>query len=876
MVGAFLFYELREDGMATPLAMLFGVGLSVLIAVAMHLVVMRRLRRSSAIVRLVATLGLFSLLVAVGVQRWGTGAERAESILPTTPRYPFGGDIAISEDRLWLILIAILVTAVLSLVYRYTQFGRATEAVAENPVAAGAVGLSPDVIASVNWALGAVLAAITAILIAPILFLSVAALSFTVLRSLAAALFGGFRSFWLTLLGAFGIGVLESELLRYYPEEPGLSRSAAFLMIVAVLVVSGRALPLRRELLERLPRLGSGKVHVPSLVGAAVAMTALLLWVPDGWATALIVTMCFAVVCLSVVVVTGFVGQLSLAQFAFAGFGALVAGRFVVNNDAPFIVGLIVGVLAAVPLGLLVAIPALRTRGVNLAVITFGLATMVYELLLNTSTFTGGLLGTHIGEPDLFGLDINGVDHPGRYGVVVLAFLIGASVLVANLRRGRAGRRLVAVRSNERAAAAVGISVYGAKLYAFGLAAAIAALGGILLSFRQEAIAYGNFTPFMSIQVVVFAVIGGIGFVLGPLFGSTLAVGGVGTYFIGEFDIPSTWLEIAGGVILLFMLLRHPDGLADDAAKMGALRDRLLRRTVPVPVPEPVGPEPVAAEPAAIPTAVPLSLAVEHLSVRFGGVVALSDVSLSVQPGEIVGLIGPNGAGKTTLIDAVTGFVRPSSGRIRLGDQPVERWSARRRSRAGLARSFQSLELFDDMTVRENIQTACDSRSPWLYLSDLVHPGRQELSEIAGAVARELELDEELDRSPDELAYGRRRLVAIARAVATQPSLLLLDEPAAGLSESETRELGDVIVRLAKEWGLGVLLVEHDVGLVMRVSDRVVVLDFGVMIAEGTPGEVQASPAVRAAYLGEPTGVMPPSGNGRGAATNPRPAEVEA
>jgi sulfate-transporting ATPase len=245
-------------------------------------------------------------------------------------------------------------------------------------------------------------------------------------------------------------------------------------------------------------------------------------------------------------------------------------------------------------------------------------------------------------------------------------------------------------------------------------------------------------------------------------------------------------------------------------------------------------------------------LSVEHVRVRFGGVVAVEDVSLQVRPGEVLGLIGPNGAGKTTLIDVITGFTRQQGGQVMLADQAVDRWSPRRRARGGLARSFQSLELFEDMTVRDNLRTASDRRDPVAYITDLVWPHNPPLPGTAVAAVREFGLEDDLDRKPSELPYGRRRLVGIARAVATRPSVLLLDEPAAGLDESETRELSELLIRLAKEWGLGVLLVEHDVALVMSVCDRIVALDFGQVIAEGTPDDIRGDQAVIAAYLGEP------------------------
>ncbi|HEY9564431.1 MAG TPA: ABC transporter ATP-binding protein, partial [Nocardioides sp.] len=245
------------------------------------------------------------------------------------------------------------------------------------------------------------------------------------------------------------------------------------------------------------------------------------------------------------------------------------------------------------------------------------------------------------------------------------------------------------------------------------------------------------------------------------------------------------------------------------------------------------------------------TLEVQAVSVNFGGVSALQDVTLRVEPGEVVGVLGPNGAGKTTLLDVISGFTHPLRGEVLLNGTTVDRWSPERRARAGIVRSWQAVELFEEMTVRENLLVAADPKSPWRYLLDLVRPGVQPSTTVIEDVVRDLDLHEHLDRRPSELPQGIARMVGIARAIAAEPRVLLLDEPAAGLDATESAELGAEIRRLAQGRGIGVLLVEHDVPMLMAVCDRLVAIDFGRRIAAGTPDEVGNDPAVVAAYLGD-------------------------
>jgi sulfate-transporting ATPase len=856
-VAAYLaFVDLKgREGWATLPATAVGVVAGGLVSLAFQALVLRALRRAAAIVRVIATIGMLGLLQAVVVKRYGAANQPVAPYLPDRVFQVSG--ITIQEERIWLVGITLAVTVALWAWTRYTRVGLAISASAQDERAVRTLGWSPERLSALTWGLGGALGAFAAVLAAPLTGLS--AITFTTVVTVAglgAALLGGFQSFPLTLLGGLVIGVGEALATRYGAQITdffhqdlitGLNRTPAFLAIFFVVVVRGRGLPLRSYVAARLPRLGTGEISLPAVVLASGITLALLLGVFDArWAQATYISLASGIMVLSIVVLTGYAGQISLAQWALAGIGALIAGRFV-RAGVPVELSILLGVALTIPVGLAFALPALRTRGVNLAVVTLGLGFLVSEVVFANPNYLGYRLdgGTRIGAIKLFGVQVDAFNHPHAWAVVNLVCFVVLALMVANLRRSRTGRRLIAVRTNERAAASLGISVFGVKLYAFAVSAGLAAMAGILVGFRSRVITYTEFNLFASINSLGHAVIGGLGYVLGAVFAAPNAIGGLGTRVIEDWlGLKNQWDLIIGSLILFLILVAHQNGIADVATHDRRLWEalRLVRRRRARPPLPSAEVRPVAGA----------ALVVEDLTVRFGGVVAVDGVSLEVRPGEVVGLIGPNGAGKTTLIDAVTGFVAASAGRITLGGTRLDGLSATRRARLGLRRSFQSLELFDDVSVEENIRAGSDLRaSPLSWVTDLVWPGRHELSPTAVAAVREFELEPHLDKRPDELPYGLRRLVGIARTVASGPSVVMLDEPAAGLDENETGELARLIRRLAAERNMGVLLVEHDVGLVMTVCDRIVVLDYGRVIATGTPAEIRESPAVRAAYLGE-------------------------
>jgi ABC-type branched-subunit amino acid transport system ATPase component/ABC-type branched-subunit amino acid transport system permease subunit len=818
-----------------------------------YALVIARLRHASSLARLIATLGVMSSLQALVLLEWGSGTQLIKSILPIG-NVSFGDHLQIPEDQLILFLAGLVLALALRIIYSHTDFGLATSAVAENRRAAAGLGRSTRWIELSNWLLGGVLAGLAAIFIAPITGLAASTLVLLILPGLAAALVGRFSSFVLTVVGAIIIGVSQSEASRYVTLQ-GFGDSIPFLLIVGVIVAGGRLSPARGDLPTRLPRPGDGRINWMFLLLASGGSLVLIFVLSPLFVAALTTTLIFAVAVLSVVVVTGFGGQLSLGQWALAGVGGWIASQFVATLGLPFWAAGVLGIVLTVPVGVVVALPSLRTRGVELAIVTLGLAEVIISMVLENESLTGGFNGVDVGSLHLFGIDLDATTHPRRYAIVALLSLLVAGVVVANVRRGSVGRRLLAVRSDERAAASIGIGVYGVKLYAFGLAAAIAAVAGILAAWQDPIVVFTQFDPFTSINLVMFAVIGGVGWVSGSVIGATLAVGSVfGVLLSNYFGVgANAWLPLATGLVVVANLASAPDGLASFSRMLppflrrtGAARPsrersptRESRRRGSSHAPElRTGPQRGGR------------LEITSLCVRYGGVAALEEVSLTVSPGEVVGLIGPNGAGKTTLLDAVTGFVKPSSGEVLLDGRRISGWTPVRISRAGIGRTFKGVQLFDAMSVRENLLAAVDSHSRSRFFSDLIRPARVD-SPSLDRLLDQLHLRDQLDKAPDSLPHGSARLVGMARTLLRDPSVVLLDEPTAGLGRAETQRISELVRRMAKEDGRAILLVEHNVPFVLTNSDRVVALDFGHVIATGAPDEIRRDPVVIAAYLGE-------------------------
>jgi branched-chain amino acid transport system permease protein len=856
MLGGYAFWSMTSGEIASfpyavalPLALLFTMAAGALF----EFVVFRPLRNASPLGKLIASLGVLLVCQSCMLLAFGITQQPAPSVLPTTLIRMLGDGI--TEDRFILTGIIIVATAVLAAVYKWTKFGLATRAASENEVGAMLGGVSPGTISLVNSLIAALIAGSLGILASSITQLDPETLPLQIIPALAAALIAGFTSFGMVTAAAFGIGILDSLLQlasteSWFPQSggvaiPGTTDLLAFLIIIGVLFWRGARIPGRGEVVERRLPAAPRPQHLwrSALVfGGAAAI--LLVIFPYDFRNALINTLIGILMALSLVVITGFVGQISIIQLALAGAAGFTISHMASNFGITFPLAALAGIAVAVAIGAVTAFSAVRVRGVSLAVVTLAGAVAIDSFGFQNTTWGGGGLGSPVPEMKWFGLDLGpnagfrGIDgnQPSPvFGWVALICVILCCVGVGYLRRGKLGQRMLAVRSNERAAAAAAINPRTVKLWAFIIAAFIAGVAGCLYAYNFGSVSSDRFDPFTALSLIAFAYAGGITLISGAVFAGLLAAQALIPYALQDwFGLDGNWFLLVGGVLLIFTLLQNPTGVAGDFYRRLHKKPQFHAPDVGAASRERVTPRSERPDRSGNPAV----LRVEGLSVRFGGVRAVEDVSLQIREGELVGLIGPNGAGKTTMIDAMTGFVT-STGTVELGDRDLRRLTPYDRARAGLTRTWQSTELFDDLSVFENLTVA--ARESGVTEDD----AKQTLSVVGMDWAAEAE--------PSQLSTGQRKLVGVARALVAKPRLLCLDEPAAGLDSAESQELGVTLRKLADQ-GQSMLLIEHDMGLVLGICDRVVVLEFGKVIAEGPPEVVRQDPRVIAAYLGDGDG----------------------
>jgi branched-chain amino acid transport system permease protein len=543
-------------------------------------------------------------------------------------------------------------------------------------------------------------------------------------------------------------------------------------------------------------------------------------------------------------VLVGYAGQKSLGHAGLYAAGAYTAALLTAKLGwNPWVAFFAAGVVAGF-FGIVIALPSLRVKGPSLAMVTIGFGIVVEKIATEWQDVFGGQAGIHSVAPLRLGAEPFGMREWVIF-VVILGLI--AHLLMRSLLYGKYGRAFLAVHTAEVAAESVGVSVYRFKVLAFVVSAVFCGFAGALVAQQNQYINSDFITFGLSIFFLLVVLFGGGGSIYGPLLGAIV---------LTLVDaLLARWPHLqhfAYGALLLFALYAMPDGLA------GAVRS-FSRKLLPAkffekaPIPTAVAEWQLQRD-EKLPVGAPL-LEAKGLYKAYGGVVPTNEVSISIRTGHVHSLIGPNGAGKTTLLNILSGIVPPDRGAIVFNGVDVTELKSNQICRLGVGRTFQNLKLFTDMTVLDNVLVGLHPHLDvgfWACMLGLRSASRQEREgrEEALRILDFLDLREKANEIAGSLPYGLQRRLEIARALATHPKLLLLDEPAAGLNPQETHELIGVIARI-REKGITVLLIEHHMDLVMAISDHVIVLDYGAKIAEGAPAAVQANPKVIAAYLGE-------------------------
>jgi branched-chain amino acid transport system permease protein len=596
---------LHDGRVPFAVALVLSLAMAALLGVLVHYVVFRPLRHAPPLGKVIGSLGVLLYLQGVALLNFGEKVRQPPAILPSKPWQDFlWFGRAFPQVNLWLLLVAVVMGGALWFFYQHTRFGAATRAAASNEKGAILLGYSPDRLALANWVIAALVAGLAGILVSPVTGVDPTRFTLFVVPALGAALLGNLTSVPIAVAGGILLGSVQSVVQQWatqswFPEwaRTGAGTAVPLVVIAVVLFVRGDKLPIRGTVSQRRLPLSPYPVRVwqhaiiwPVLVlllasGLEIGGVTLIPRLTGTWQLGLTTSMILAILSLSYVVLTGYVGQISLAQLALAGTAAFVVVRlmsnghviegsltgFAVNGPGfPLIIAFPIGVAAAVVVGIVVGLPALRIRGVQLAVVTIAAAMMLEEFYFKNASLTdlSSGSGAPVPPPEVFGLDLGVVSKSGlsdafgftAFTVVVLTL---CAVAVANLRRAGTGRRFLAIRANERAAAAAGVSVARTKLLAFGIASALAGVAGVMVGFQQQTISSQNFVVLLGLTVLAFAYLGGITSINGAMVAGLIGTGGLLVVF-SKFHIQGIedYTAVLGGFGLVLTAIIHPAGIA--------------------------------------------------------------------------------------------------------------------------------------------------------------------------------------------------------------------------------------------------------------------------------------------------------------------------
>ena len=854
-VAAFTFYELWVTaGVPWGFALVITlVGLSLVLGLSLERFG-ARLSRVPLALRVVATVGIILVVESFYYLVYGPSARLFPEFLPTET-FRVGG-VDVGYDKVIIVGISIIVTGALYLLFRTTQLGRQMQAVVDDSRLLDLTGASSTSVRRWAWVAGCFLVALSGMLLAPSVDLDPEILTLLIVQAFGAAAIGGFSSIPLTWVGGLAIGIAESLTTKYVNSTSilgGLPPSIPFLVLFGVILFRHRD-RVSQAFSTTSQSLTLDRWRAPLRVqgAGAVIVLAFLVLVPmwdavhlGAWTLGLTNILLL----LSLGLLVRLSGQVSLCQVSFAAVGA-AAFSHLAGSGVPWLIALIVAGLIAVPLGALLAVPAIRLSGLYLALATFGFGLLLQDMFYQSHLMFG---------PTNFGIvlprpSFASNDRPFYYVVLAVTVVVAAVVVVVTVTR--LGRLLAGMSESESSIAVCGTDITSLKVAVFCLSAFVAAIAGALSGMTLGTVTGANYDPIMSLTYVALIVIsvGGVPWYAVPT-GLALAV------FPAYVTSAKTgyYLNLVFGVSVIALAFGlsspMPAGLRAFLTRLGGQRARdagiggLVSARPPL-------------RQGALRSSGDYRLEVVDLTVSFGGLRAVDGLCFSNQTGVITGLIGPNGAGKTTTFNACSGLVPLTKGRVLLNAEDISRLAMPARAERGLGRTFQTVDLLDSYSAKDNVRLAAEAALGGEATPRLLVGRRGDEREIGWRAADALETCGLLgvaDTLAIRLSNQQRRLLGVARCLAAGFRVIMLDEPSAGLDARETAEFGALITSIVKDRGLGVVLVEHDMSLVMAVCDEVYVLDFGKEVMHGTPSEVQTDPAVKAAYLGEEADAVTPA-----------------